>query len=321
MGGRAVTAALFTAALRQELAAAEAEAQVRARPEYAEYLTLWKRMPYAAGFEQYLSEYHGINDWTATDWRGTDPDSGLSIADLALRRAMAWVRTHAAAAELAQQYSLRLPDTAENAVERFLRENHIQGESRVLYVTAVLTDALLAEALAKRRAPSEAEVAELLGSGDYLCAEFVRFEKHDLNGLPLSEAELDLTRAGAAVFAAELKERPSHYFIDFLTGNFKSAFAAPRATLWYRGDTDPALWRTLQGLSPLGVSDVIEDETGICIYLVASPMADDVLLDDVRENYGADRAAADIAKAASAYVWRSANLEQFSAADYAARVF
>ncbi len=319
VGGRAVTAGLFTAALRHELEVAEAEAAVRARPEWAPYLTLWKTMSYAAGFERYLSEFQGINDWTATDWRAIDPDSGLTIAELALRRTMTWLREHAAVAELAQQYSLRLPDNAQDRVDRYIRNNHIQGESRVLYVTALLTDALLADALARRRAPSEAEVAELVGSGDYLCAEFVRFEKHDVNGLPLSEAELDLTRAGAEVFAQELKAMPSHFFIDYLTGNFKSAFTAPRATLWSKSGTESELWRMLSALAPLGVSDVLEDETGIYIYLVANPMADDVLMDDVRENYGADRASADIAKAAGAYVWRSANVEQFSAADYAAR--
>ncbi|MGI6028621.1 MAG: hypothetical protein ACOX81_04365 [Candidatus Heteroscillospira sp.] len=285
IGGYTVTAGLYTAALTRELELLEAESQLSEYPELEKYLTSWSLGPWAVDFRRYLSESCGENRWADTDWSTADVES----ADA---RAMDWLKDHAAVRVLADKYGIELTDEELDAVEKYLEECKIEGESRLLYAAAELEDELLTVHLAEKLRPEEREIVSRIASGDWLCAEFVRFEKYELKtGERLTEAQLDFVRDGAEMFAQELSGRASHYFLEYQTRDLTCAYTAPRCTLYSREETEPRLWKILDSLRPLGVSPVLEDEEGVYVYLVANPSADESLMEELIANCGEDEAA------------------------------
>ena len=322
IGGYGISAGLFTAAMNHALEVGEAKAQLTAYPEYEKYLNSWLLSPYAVDFERYLSENCGVNDYAQTDWTSPDAVTGRSLADTAYDEAMDWLRQHAAIRVLAQKEGLTLTDEENRAVETMLDKTKVEGQSRRIYVTAAAEDVYLLQKLCARYVPGEEQVAALLSSGTYLCAEFIRFEKTELDGTPLTEAELDFVRAGAELYIQELQGKATHYFFERQTRDLTCAYTAPRCTLWSKDDTEPRLWAMLEKLKPHGLSGVLEDETGIYIYLVDNPTSNDGLMAEVRQNYGEDLALAALDKQQrTGKTAPGAELSLFSPLEYAQRVF
>ena len=106
------------------------------------------------------------------------------------------------------------------------------------------------------------------------------------------------------------------------TKDLTCAYIEPRATIWSKEDTDEYLWLKLKNLQPVGLSDIIETEEGVYIYLVDNPMSNDGLMEDVCVNYGIDLADRQL----SAFVKNSrmdvsAALNYLDPAEYAEKVF
>lgn len=321
-GGYSIDAGLFTAVLTHALELRSARYQLIDHPDYERYLNSWLGSPYAVDFERYLSENCGVNEYSKVDWNSMEADSGKTLAQAALDEALDWLRQHAALRLLAQKYDLSLTEAEATAIDNALTNAKVEGESRIRYVTAAAEDLCLTEKLCAVHVPSEDEVRTLLAKGDYLCVEFVRFEKYDLKtGRPLTEAELDYVRAGAELFIQELKDRVSHYFLEYQTRKLTCAYTAPRCTLWSQADTPGSLWNMLWSLQPLGVSPVVEDEEGVYVYMVANPMVDDSLMEDLRLNYGEDLALRELeTRTAALAVSMGEPVLSLDAAEFAARV-
>mgnify|MGYP004527235397 CR=1 FL=1 len=322
VGGYDLDAALVTAALTHEFEVYDGRYQLNAHPEYERYFDSWTSDVYAVNFQRYLSEYCGINEYGLTDWSSLDPDTGKTLAQSAYDDALLWLRQHAALRRLAEKYKLSLTEEEQAEVERAVSGNKVEGESRRCFTKAETEDRYFVDKLCTALAPSAEQINALLASGQYLCVEFVRFEKYDLaTGEPLNTAQLNLVRAGAKFFAEELNTHISHYFMDYQTRNLTCAYTAPRCTLWNAGSTTHEMWTMLQGLQPLGVSPVVEDEEGIYVYMVANPGADNVLMRDLRQNYGEDLAEQELEKQnRTGAVKLSEAMKNFQPAEFAARV-
>lgn len=295
ISGYPVRAEIFTAALDCQLEIQEAYYQLREHPEYEKYLTEWLNRPYTIDFERYLQEFCGKGKYSAVDWNAIDEESALPMADLAYEKTLNWLESHAALRAMAEKYSVVLTGDQEKQIENYLEKNKIEDRGRKLYVTTALTDKLLKENLYAHHRVAEDEIVSLVARGDWLCAEFVRFEKVSLTGEPLTEGEIDYIRYGAELYRQELSQKESHYFFQKHTKDLECAYTPPRATLISREKTPDWLWQKLSRLHPLGLSEVIETEDGIYIWLVENPSASDGLMEDVCVNFGIDRAEEEMA--------------------------
>ncbi|MGE4354441.1 MAG: S-layer homology domain-containing protein [Oscillospiraceae bacterium] len=289
IGGYEISAATYTAELTHELEVIAAQYQLQNHPEYDNYYQLWSTGTFAGSFERYLSEVYGINDFTPTDWTAKDEDSGELLTSLALDRAMMWLKSHAAVRTVAERYSVSLSDEENASVEAYLKEGNVKGESRILYTATSLEDTLLYTKLAEKLKATESDVSSKLTSGDYLTAEFIRFDKYDANGGRFSDADIAYIRDGAELFREELQQKPTHFQLEYMAKSILTPFTAPRPTLWAKSDTDAKLWAKLSALQPSGVSAIMEDDDGIDIYLVTNPLSNDALMDEVCTNVGYDR--------------------------------
>lgn len=289
IGDYDVRADLFTAVLTCEMEQIAAEYQLIENPDYLIYYEMWLGSGYSVGFERFLSEMCGINEFSEVDWSAIDENSGTRWSVLAYERTMEALREHAAIRTLAQKRDVTVTDQQRSTITKYIENAKVEGESRMLYNTAALENYYLYDAVARKLCPSETEVMSKLASGEYLCAEFIGFEKTNILGEALTDVEIALLRDGAKLFAAELSEQPNHFILRIMARELEGAYIEPRCTLWSKDETEKKLWDMLKGLEPIGVSEALEDEDGFYVYLVSNPLADDALLDAVCLNVGEDR--------------------------------
>ena len=294
IGSYEASAALYTAVLTHEMEVISAQFQLRDHPEYETYFLLWNAGTFPGGFERYLSEIYGINEFTPTDWTATDEQTGVVLTQLALDRTIEWLNYHAAVRSLAGKHAVTLTDDEIEAIKIFLKDGNFKGESRILYTTADIEDGLLYKSLADKLKASDSEISSMLATGQYICAEYICFKKYDAKGERYSDTNIAYIRDGAELFRDELSTKANHFQLKLMTWGLKTPYIEPRPTIWAMSQTNQKLWSTLKSLQPFGVSGVTEDEDGIYIYLVSNPQSDESLMDEVCINVGYDRADAEV---------------------------
>jgi len=323
IGGYKITAELFTAVLDTKLEVQEGYAQLITYPEYEEFLDKWLSSAYASDFEQFLEEYCGKGDYAQVDWYAVNEETGKSYAQTAYDDTMDWLYEHAALRSAAEKYKLKLTSQQKTKIEDYLDKYKVKGANRKIYVTASLEDKYLLEALYEERKVSDNQINSLIAKGEHLCAEYICFLKTDKAGNALSEAEIDYIRHGAELYLAELKENPvGHYYFYRQTKYLECAYEEPRATIVSKDDVDELLWLKLKNLWPEGLSEVMETEDGIYIYLVDNPLANDALMEEVCLNYGVDLVNKELNSfVSSARLQVTDALKYLDSAEYAEKTF
>ena len=315
IGGEEVSAADFTAALTHELEVIAAEYQLESHPDYQRYLDMWSIGGYAQGFERYLSEVHGVNDFTPVDWNAENPDTGLTYAETALERAVDSLKYSVALAKLAAERGIELTGAQLDAIETAADE--FDGESRQIYAENTARDALLLAAIAGHESIGADTIRSMLAGGEWVCAEFAAFSKTDSNGEPLGSTDLGYIRAGGEALVSELGDGQQHYRLEYMLSYVKSPFTAPRCTLWNEDMLGHDVWQRLK----YSQSGVFEDDENIYLYLVSDPFFDEGLTAEVGANYGADQAAALAeARAAALECEYGEEIQMLAVDDFAAKV-
>lgn len=282
IGGTEISAEVYTAFLSYEVDVATATKQMVEHPEYEYYFSLWNTGNYLGNFEQYLSEIHGESGFDATDFAESDAELKATVeADL---------RYYVALMQLCEQYNCGLSEEQEEALENYASESKFAGQSRVLYSKCILEQTMMLENLSAKMRPSEDTIVSLLADGENICAEYICFPKVSQWGEALSDSDVAYVRAGAEIFAIELEDATGHFALEYKAKNIQTEYAGLYPTIYNIDETDTALWKILNKLTPAGVSEVIEDEDGIYIYMVGNPLSNDSLMDVVCENYGTDLA-------------------------------
>lgn len=315
IGSAEISAADFTAALTHELDVIAAEYQLEEHPDYSHYLELWEMGGYELGFERYLSEIHGVNDFEPVDWQSTCPDTGMSWADTAFERAIDSLTYSTAVHQTAEKLGIELSSQQEKEIEAAVEK--YDGESRRLYAANELRDELLLIAIGESMAIGETKISSLIASGDWVCAEFVAFPKTNSDGEALTASELGYIHAGAEQLVRDVGEGQQHYRLEYLLSYVKTDFIPPRCTLWSKDSMSHELWQQL-GVKSCGVW---EDDANIYVYLVSDPFFDEGLTAEVGANYGADRALETAQKLASGLSCELGEAVQMLAvAEFAAKV-
>ena len=323
IGGYNIRADIFTAVLNAKLDVQAAWSQLDTYPEYAEYLDKWLTSAYATDFKQYLSEFCGKGDYAETDWTAPKGETGKSYAQIAYEDTINWLYEHASLRAMAEKYKLKLTAKQEQEIENYLEKNKVKGTTRKFFVKTALEDAYLLEEIYKKSELEYSEVVSLLAKGEYLCVEYICFLKTDKAGNPLTEAEIDYIRHGAQLYLEDLKAKSvGHANFYRQTKDLNCAYVGPRATLWSKENAGDSLWLKLKNMQPVGLSEIIETEDGIYIYLVDNPNSNDGLMDEVCINYGIDCADKELTSfVKNGRLDVSAALAYLDPAEYAEKVF
>ncbi len=288
ISGYDVTADAYIAILSAELERISAEYQLSFHPEYEDVYKLWLTSDFPHGFERYLSEVYAENSYTPIDWAEFNEYLNAFPYELAKENVNEYLTYHAAIRSYAQEFELYLDDKDVKAIENELDELNIKDDIRELYKKITLEDEYLYNLLIDELEPTEPAIDRMLATNDYVCADYLSFEKSEL-----SEAELTLLREGMTVLKAELTELPIYVKFEETAKALEVPYSGLRPTIYEKDSTSAALFDTLIALKPAGVSAIIETEDSISLHFVMLGL-DHELTSKVQKNYAIDLLEAEI---------------------------
>ncbi len=282
INGFEVSAEAYMAVLNTELEKIEAEHQLEFYPELQEQYNAWLKSDFRFGFERYLSEIHGINDYNPIIWTQKDEETGVFPYEVASENVYGYLTYHAAVRSLCEDYGLSLSDDEKTQIEEVIKSLDIKDEIRKSYTKITLDDEYLYSLLVEEVKPTAPKIDSMIATKDYVCADFISFDKTDL-----SEAELTVLREGMSALHAELNALPVYANFVETAANLEVTYSGMRPTIYSEDSIGEGLFNTLAALKPAGVSAVMETDESIKMYFVMLGL-DHEMTEIVRENHAND---------------------------------